>query len=104
MKDKSSLIVAGTVLGIVALAYIGWKQRLRAFPEAIEDADFEEADALAGELLDAGFLGRDIRGPVAVLGAALAVMTVVTLLSSAARPVGGGSESTPSAFGYGSYL
>ena len=95
--NKPILIGGVAVLGMIALGYTGWRVLLRELPEAVDAVDLERADALAGDLFEAGNFGREIRVLTGLLAVCLLAMVVLGQRQPSPSP-------TPEAFGFGSYL
>jgi len=74
-----------------------WQLLLRQLPVAIDEGDLERADALAGDVFEAGNLGREIK----VLTGLLAVCLVAMVVLGERH---GGLSPTSEALGLGSYL
>lgn len=101
MNHKATFVLGTAVVCAVGLGYVAWRHRVHELPEAIERGDFEGADALAAELLEAGQLGREVKVLTALLVACLVGMVLLSRGESGRAVVAGAA---PQAFGFGSYL
>lgn len=101
MSHKATFVLGRAVVCAVGVGYIAWRHRVQEFPEVIERGDFDRADSLAAELLEAGQLGREVKVLTALLAACLVGMILLSRVEYGRGVVAGAA---PQAFGFGSYL
>ncbi len=101
MNHKVTFVLGTAVVCAVGVGYIAWRHRVHELPEVIERGDFERADSLAAELLEAGQLGREVKVLSGVLAACLVGMVLLSRVESGRAAIAGAA---PQAFGFGSYL